>query len=79
MEALVEALIPQGQKKSLLKKLNGAGYEGKDVASIIRRIVFAAAGTVGGAALGKVTENAVNELWPLLTGKIENLKSIVDS
>lgn len=77
--ALVEALVPQEQKKSLLKKLNAAGYEGKDVASIIKRIVFAAAGTVGGAALGKVTENAVNELWPLLTGQIENLKSIIES
>lgn len=78
LAALVEALMPEGQKKTTLKKLNAAGYEGKDLASIIKRIAFAAAGAAGGKALGKVTEDAVNELWPFLTGKIEDLKSIVN-
>lgn len=75
--ALVEALMPSSdtQKKSMLKKLRDAGYEGEDLASIIRHVVVSAAGVVGGKAAGKLAEEAVNALWPFLSGKIELLKA----
>lgn len=74
--ALVEALMPRldAEKSSTIKKLNAAGYQGKDIASIIKRVAISAASTVGGKVAGQLTEETVNNFWPLLTGKFEQLK-----
>ena len=75
--ALVEALMPtsDAQRKPMLKKLRDGGYEGKDMASIIKRVAISAASSVSGKVVGKVAEEAVNALWPFLSGKIEQLKT----
>jgi len=73
--ALIEALIPSDQKRALLKKLHNEGYEGKDIASIIKRIAIQTASAAGGKALGQLAEGAVNGFWPLLSGQFEKLNS----
>jgi hypothetical protein len=75
--ALVEALMPmpEAQKKSTIKKLHAAGYEGKDFASIIKRVAISAASTVGGKVAGYLAEETANVLWPFLTGKFDQPKS----
>ena len=76
LAALVEALIPLSvvEKKAALKKLQAAGYEEKDLKSIIKKITIAAATAFAGKAAGSLVEQSTNELWPFLCGQIEEIK-----
>jgi hypothetical protein len=75
--ALVEALIPLSgvEKKAAFKKLQAAGYECKDLKSIIKKITISAATAFGGKVAGSLVEQSTNELWPFLCGQIETIKS----
>lgn len=39
------------------------------------RVAISAVSSVGGKIIGKVTDEAVNALWPFLSGKIEQLRT----